>query len=173
MFLVKEDHSVPVKVSDIVLKLSELREIRIGMDHCHELVIRVRIVEMIIIHSTLFKYIDKSVSCKSLGNAVSRITFDSLKVCSEMIFRTSGKILKSKTVLYSNYNSSALFKVSVKHSEKLLVRIVRSDISLSVLKHADKEYIIKISVKIRLNIPEVSHVNGHVSAFFVPVGIDL
>ena len=59
------------------------------------------------------------------------------------------------------------------HPEEILVGLLRPDISLRVFKHTDQEDIVKIGRQIRLDIPEIAHMDRHIAAGIVADGVDL
>ena len=173
MLLIEQKEPVPVKVPDVILKLSELGQIIIRVQKSHQLVVRIRIIEVILLYPTFFENINEAVSCKCLGYTVRSISLDSGKIGAKVILCASCKILKSKTVLNGDDNSATLFQVSIHHAKELLVRVVGANIPLCILKHTDKEYVVEVPWEVRLHIPEVTNMDCNVVAVLISGGIDL
>ena len=79
-----------------------------------------------------------------------------------MIFPATCKILESCAVLNCNHNTPALGQVSLEHIQKVLIRVLSADISLSVLKNTDQKDKVIVTVQIRFDVPEIADMNCHV-----------
>lgn len=88
-----------------------------------------------------------------------------------MILPASCPVLQSKLILNGNNKAAVQLSMAVAYPHKILVRRTPANICLSVLKHADKQHIVIVRVKVRLDILEVSDHNRDILRVAVSVGI--
>ena len=91
-----------------------------------------------------------------------------------MILFTARKIFQSQTVLDRDHNAAGrrFPKVCGNAAELLAERVLRLDITASVLEYADQKDIVIIAGKVRFDIFEITDHDLYVPAVFVAVRVD-
>ena len=172
LFLVKQKHPVPVKISQIIIQFPLLRQPLVGIYRRHKLIIRVGIIKRIFLQPAFLKHLLQPAPYKRAYPASVRIVFDAGKICSQMVFHAAGKIFQTQPVFDGDDNSAAFFQMPLHHPQPVHVRVLCANITLPIFKHADKANIIKIIRQIRLHIFEISQMYCHIPAILMAVCID-
>ena len=90
-----------------------------------------------------------------------------------MIFRTSGPVFQSQSVLDGQNNLSIRFQMSGYDLKKIHIWVLTLDIRFPILKHTDQGNIIIFFCQILLYLLKVSHKNPKVILILMSVCIDL
>ena len=89
-----------------------------------------------------------------------------------MILCTACPVFQTKTVFDCKDDLSVRLEMPGNDLQKIHIRCITLDISLSILKHANKCDIIIFFCEILLNILEISHENLEIIKSLMSVGID-
>ena len=93
LFLIKQKHTLPVKIPEVVAKLPFFGKIAVRIDCRHKLVIRIRIIECIFMNAGLFQNLFQSMTRKGTRRAPCMISFQSGKIGSQVILPASCPVL--------------------------------------------------------------------------------
>ena len=170
--LIEQQHSVPVKIPQIVGQLSTSWKISIGIDCGHKFIIGIRIIKTAFSHTAGIENALQLFPGKRAYHTALRIIFNAGKPAAQMIFLASGKIFQSVFVLNGNHDPAVRCQMLLQDLKEILVRRLAAYVSLSVLKNTDQTDIVIVCGKFRFHIREIAHMDRHIFTFTVAVGVD-
>ena len=109
IFFLKQNHSVPVKITDIICQLPLSWKPFVRVNRCRELIIRIRIIKRIIAYPAVTEDPLKPLPGKGSGASPFRIPHQTVKIPSGMILLAPGPIFQTVFIFNGNDDPPVLF----------------------------------------------------------------